>query len=84
MAVVLRLKRVGGKGNPFFRLVAMDTRSSRDGKSIEELGHYDPKKDGEEKASIKTERVKYWLEKGATLSATVRDILKKRGILAAK
>ena len=84
MAVVIRLKPLGGKRKPFFRLVVTDSRKSRDGKSIEELGHYNPTKEGNEKANIKVDRVKYWLDKGAQLSDTVRDILKKQGILASK
>ena len=85
MAVVIRLKRIGSKRKPFYRLVATDSRNSRDGRCIEELGHYDPKQEtDEQKVELKADRVRYWLDKGAQVSDTVNDILKKQGILATK
>ena len=85
MAVVIRMKRIGGKRRPFFRLVVTDSRGSRDGKCIEELGNYDPKGvSDEEKVTLKSDRIKYWLEKGAQPSETVKSILKKQGLLVAK
>ena len=79
MSVVLRLKKFGTKKKPFFRIVAVTKSEKRDGKSIEELGHYDPKKDGEN-VKINKERIEYWLKTGATPSDTVKSILKKQGI----
>lgn len=76
MAVVLRLKKMGKKKSPFYRIVAINKSDRRDGKTIEELGHYDPKK-GKEKVELDTERVEYWLEQGAKPSKTVQDIIKR-------
>lgn len=76
MAVVLRLKRLGAKNDPFFRIVAVNKSSKRDGKVIEEIGYYDPKKKGNN-FSLKLERAKYWLKEGAKPSNTVRSFIKK-------
>ena len=82
MAVKLRLKRFGRRHRAFYRLNAMDSRSPRDGKVIEELGWYDPQaQEPEKQASLKDERVKHWLSVGAQPSDTVRDLLKRRGLL---
>ncbi len=63
----------------------MDVRSPRDGKVLEELGYYDPVAPQEEKqVNIKEERIRYWLDKGATTSDTVRDLLRKHGIVVGK
>ncbi|MBD3296788.1 MAG: 30S ribosomal protein S16 [Candidatus Omnitrophica bacterium] len=78
MAVVLRLKRFGSKKMPFYRIVAMDKANKRDGKPLEEVGSYDPKK-GEENAVLKKDRIKYWLENGAQPSQTVKSLIKKAG-----
>ncbi len=81
MAVKLRLKRFGRRHRSFFRLNAMDSRSPRDGRVIEELGWYDPNaKDADKQLSLKRERIEYWLGVGAQPSPTVRDILKRQGI----
>ncbi len=81
MSVKLRLKRCGRRRRPFYRLNAIDIRSPRDGKPIEELGHYDPLEPDQEKAiTFKQDRVKYWLSVGAQPSQTVRALLKKTGI----
>lgn len=79
MAVVLRLKRMGGNKKPFYRIVATERSSPRDGRFIEEIGYYDPKKDP---AIIKIdkERALYWLKNGATPSVTVKSLLKKQKI----
>ena len=79
MAVVLRLKRMGTNKKPFYRIVATEKTSPRDGRFIEEIGHYDPKKNP---AAIKVnkERALYWLKNGAMPSVTVKSILKKAGI----
>ncbi len=75
MAVVLRLKRIGSKGNPYYRIVAVNKTEKRDGRVIEELGNYDPNKI-DDKSTVKMDKINYWLEKGATPSATVRSIIK--------
>ena len=76
MAVKLRLTRVGSKKNPIYRVVAADTRSPRDGKFIELVGNYDPKKPGDN-ANIDLTRIDYWIKNGAQPSDTVRSIIKK-------
>ena len=76
MAVVIRLKRVGGRNQPYFRVVVADSRFPRDGRFIENLGDYDPTK-GQGSARIKRERARYWMEQGAVLSETVKGIFKK-------
>ncbi len=78
MAVVLRLKMFGTKKKPFYRIVAMTKSTKRDGKPLEELGYYDPKKDKNEVA-LDRERVEYWLKNGAKPSETVKSILKRIG-----
>jgi len=81
MAVRLRLKRMGRKNLPFFRLCAFDARTRRDGRAIEELGHYDPKIDAEEKKyTLNKDRILYWLSVGAKPTETVQSILLNNGI----
>lgn len=80
MAVKLRLKRMGAKKRPFYRLVAADSRSPRDGKFIETIGTYNPLTDPEE-IKIDEEKALKWLSTGAKPSDTVRDILSKQGIM---
>lgn len=79
--VKLRLKRMGAKKAPFYRIVAADSRSPRDGRDIETLGTYDPTK---KPAIIKIdeEKVLNWLNKGAIASDTVRSILSENGIMS--
>ena len=81
MAVKLRLKRMGSKQRPFYRVVAADSRSPRDGRFIETVGTYNPilKSDN---VKIEEERVLYWLSKGAQPTDTVRNILSASGIWA--
>jgi len=80
--VRLRLKRLGRKGRPFYRICAINQRTRRDGRPIEELGFYDPlAKDEAAQAKVDAERAKYWLGVGAQPSNTVRDILRKKGII---
>jgi len=76
MAVVLRLKMFGTKKKPFYRIVAITKSTKRDGKTLEELGHYDPKK-GKDQIALDRERVEYWLKNGAQPSETVRSIIKR-------
>ena len=82
MAVKIRMKRIGGKNDPVYRIVVADSRSPRDGKFIEERGTYHPLKKGDN-FSLKLERAKYWLSKGAQPSETVASFIKKAGKLAA-
>src|SRR5687768_4452008 len=81
MSVKLRLKRMGRTNYSFFRLNAMDSRSPRDGRVIEELGHYDPRnKDQAKQFVAKLDRCRYWLDVGAIPSETVSSLLKKNGV----
>jgi small subunit ribosomal protein S16 len=81
MAVKLRLKRMGRKNRSFFRLSAIDSRSPRDGRVIEELGYYDPcEKDKAKQFVGKIDRCKHWLDVGAIPSETVSSLLKKNGL----
>ncbi|NQT84284.1 30S ribosomal protein S16 [bacterium] len=80
MAVVIRLKRIGARKKPFFRVVVADSRSSRDGKVIEELGHYDPRRETN-KVVVNGERVKHWLAQGARPTDKTKSVLKNGGIL---
>ena len=76
MAVVLRMTRRGAKKKPFYRIVAADSRSPRDGKFLEMLGTYDPLK-SENNIKIDSEKVASWIKKGAKPSETVASLLKK-------
>ena len=80
MAVRIRLRRMGAKKAPFYRIVVADSRSPRDGKCIEEIGTYDPLKDPAE-IKVDAERAKYWIGCGAQPSDTTRAILKKSGVI---
>lgn len=80
MAVRIRLKKFGRKGRPFFRVCAMDQRSPRDGRAIEELGIYDPMvPETDARAILKGERIGYWLGVGAQPSPKVATLIKKYG-----
>jgi small subunit ribosomal protein S16 len=76
MAVVIRLRREGALNRPYFKVVVADKRSPRDGKFIEIVGTYDPKKRGMN-STLKLERIEYWISKGAQPSDTVRSLIKK-------
>ena len=79
--VRLRLKRGGRRHRPAYRLAAVDQRSSRDGRVIEELGSFNPlEKEQEKQVTLKRERIEYWLSVGAQPSNTVRNMLKRNGI----
>ena len=82
MAVKIRMKRVGAKNDPVFRIVVADQRSPRDGKFIEEIGTYQPRKKGTN-FTLDLDRAKYWLSKGAQPSETVASFIKKAGKTAA-
>jgi small subunit ribosomal protein S16 len=78
--VKIRLKRMGMKKKPFYRLVVTDSRNARDGRAIEELGYYNPVSDVDS-LKIDVERAKYWIGTGAQPTDTVRGLLKKGGVL---
>jgi small subunit ribosomal protein S16 len=82
MAVRIRLTRVGARKQPTYRVVVADGRSARDGRSIETLGHYNPRTDPV-KFSVDAEKAKAWLAKGAQPSDTVVRLFKQAGILPA-
>ena len=81
MAVKLRLKRMGSKQKPFYRVVAADSRRPRDGRFIETVGTYDPVKK-EESITIDEEKALKWLNNGAQPTDTVKNLLTKKGIWA--
>jgi len=80
LAVKIRLKRMGAKKDPFYRIVVADSRSPRDGRFIEEIGYYDPLK---KPAIIKVdeERAISWIQKGAQLTDTTKSLFSKVGIM---
>ncbi|AOA00051.1 30S ribosomal protein S16 [Carnobacterium divergens] len=80
MAVKIRLKRMGSKRNPFYRMVVADSRSPRDGRYIEVVGTYNPVVSPAE-VKVEEEKVLSWLATGAQPSDTVRNILSKEGIM---
>jgi len=79
MAVKIRLRRMGAKKKPFYRIVVADSRSPRDGRFIEELGSYDPLKDPSE-IKVDGGKVKQWIANGAQPTETVKVLLKKAGV----
>ena len=81
MAVKLRLKRMGAKQKPFYRIVVADARSPRDGRFIETIGTYNPIK-GATDVTIDEEKALRWLQNGAEPTDTVRNILSRNGIMA--
>ena len=80
MAVKLRLKRMGAKKRPFYRIVAADSRSPRDGRFIEKLGYYNPLKSPAE-IVVDEEITLKWLNNGAIPTDTVRNLLSKAGVM---
>ncbi|MBQ6714832.1 MAG: 30S ribosomal protein S16 [Clostridia bacterium] len=80
MAVKIRLRRMGAKKAPFYRVVVADSRFPRDGRFIEEIGHYDPTKDPAI-VEIDAEKAKKWISNGAQPTDTVKALLKKNGVL---
>ena len=82
MATKIRLRRMGAKKAPFYRVVVADSRSPRDGRCIEEIGFFNPiAKEGAENLKIDAERALYWLGTGAQPSETVKSLLKKAGVM---
>ena len=80
MSVKIRLKRMGSKKRPFYRIVVADSRSPRDGRFIETVGTYNPLTDPET-VTLKGEKVMNWLNNGAQPSGTVRNILSRNGVM---
>ncbi|MBQ3099877.1 MAG: 30S ribosomal protein S16 [Clostridia bacterium] len=80
MAVKIRLKRMGQKKAPFYRVVVADSRSPRDGRFIEEIGYYDPMKNPAD-VKIDNEKAKSWIANGAQPTDTVKALLKKSGAI---
>lgn len=80
MAVKIRLRRMGAKRAPFYRVVVADSRYPRDGRFIEEIGTYDPIKDPAA-VNIDAEKAKKWISNGAQPTDTVKALLKKNGVL---
>lgn len=81
MATRIRLRRMGAKKAPFYRLVVADSRSPRDGRFIEEIGYYDPTKNPSV-IKVNEERALHWLKSGAQPSETVKSLLNKSGVIA--
>ncbi len=80
MSVKIRLKRMGSKKRPFYRIVVADSRSPRDGRFIETVGTYNPLVT-ENQVTLKEDRILDWMSKGAQPSDTVRNILSRQGIM---
>jgi small subunit ribosomal protein S16 len=75
VSVRIRLKRFGTKRRPFYRIVVTDSRNPRDGRTLEEVGFYHPIEIAEKQLSVKEDRIREWLAKGAQPSGTVRKLL---------
>ncbi len=80
MAVKIRMKRMGTKKKPFYRLVVADSRSPRDGRIIEQVGYYNPMNE-EKTLKVDAEKVQKWLSTGAQPTETVKRLLKSEGII---
>ena len=80
MAVKIRLRRMGAKGAPYYRVVVADSRYPRDGRFIEEIGSYDPMKEPEE-IKIDNDKAQQWIKNGAQPTDTVKALLKKSGAI---
>ena len=80
MAVKIRLRRMGAKKAPFYRVIVADSKSPRDGKCIEEIGTFDPMKNPVE-LQIDAEKAKQWIKNGAQPTETVKALLKKSGVI---
>ena len=80
MAVKIRLRRIGAKKAPFYRVIVADSRSPRDGRFIEEIGYYNPLTNPAE-IKIDSEKAKKWISNGVQPTETVKSLLKKSGIV---
>lgn len=80
MSVKIRLKRFGTKRRPYYRVVVMDSRAPRDGRTLDEVGLYHPIESAESQTRLDEEKIKSWIEKGAQPTPTVRRILNKNNI----
>jgi small subunit ribosomal protein S16 len=78
MSASIRLKRFGTKKRPYYRIVVVDNKAPRDGKTIDEVGYYHPIEAEEKQIVFDAEKVRGWLDKGARISDTVRSILNKK------
>ena len=81
MAVKIRLRRMGSKKAPYYRVIVADSRYPRNGRFIEEIGTYDPMTDDDKQVNIDADAAKKWIGNGAQPTDTVRDLLKKQGII---
>ena len=80
MSVKIRMRRMGSKRKPFYRIVVADSRMPRDGRFIEEVGYYNPLNNPDE-VKLEEDKIFEWLEKGAQPSDTVRSLLSKAGLM---
>ena len=80
MSTKIRLKRFGTKKRPYYRIVVMDSRTARDGRTIEEVGFYHPIEIEENQLNLKEDRIREWLDKGARPTDTVKKLLNKSNI----
>lgn len=78
MSASIRLKRFGTKKRPYYRIVVMDSRAPRDGKTIEELGYYHPIAEDDKQIHFDADKVRAWIDKGARVTGTVHSILNKK------
>jgi len=78
MSASIRLKKFGTKKRPYYRIVVIDKRAPRDGKTIEEVGYYHPVEAEDKQIVFEADKVRAWIYKGATVSDTVRSILNKK------
>jgi small subunit ribosomal protein S16 len=78
MSASIRLKKFGTKKRPFYRIVVIDKKAPRDGKTIEEVGYYHPVEAEDKQIVFEADKVRAWLDKGAKVSDTVRSILNKK------
>ncbi|MCL2318494.1 MAG: 30S ribosomal protein S16 [Treponema sp.] len=78
MSASIRLKRFGTKKRPYYRIIVIDSRAPRDGKTIEEVGYYHPIETEDKQIVFDAEKVRAWVDKGAMVSDTVRSILNKK------
>jgi len=80
LSVKIRLKRMGSKKRPYYRIVVMDSRTPRDGRALDEVGLYHPIEAEEKQVRVEDEKIRSWLKKGARPSDTVRKLLNKNNI----